>query len=133
MSSDALKVLVVEDLKAAQLVAYSIFKTLGCYVSVASTAMRGFETLMSQHFDIIFLDIQLPDINGFNFAERLRSLERKSHTPLIAVTANSSEGFAEETKRYGFNDYLLKPLTLESVRHILFKNLPPDKQNFKTS
>lgn len=133
MGNEKVKVLLIEDLKAAQLAAYSILRSLGCHVSVASNGLNAFQQLMDHHFDMIFLDIQLPDINGFSFVEMVRDLERKSRMPIIAVTAHSAEDFAREAKRHGFDDSLIKPLTLESVRHTLFKYLPPNKRSFESS
>lgn len=132
MAKKTVRVLVIEDLKLAQLAAYTILSELGYEVSIASNGVNAFQQIMEQQFDIIFIDIQLPDVDGFNIAEILRTLERKSRTPLIAVTANSNEQLPFDTKRHGFDDFMLKPLTVETVRYMLFKHLPPSKRNSET-
>jgi CheY-like chemotaxis protein len=102
-----IKVLLVEDLRLAQLIAYRIFIELGCTVHMASDGSHAFQKIMSEEFDIIFIDIQLPDVDGFNVAETFRQLQRKKRTPLIAVTANFNEDLAFKSKRSGFDDFIL--------------------------
>jgi CheY-like chemotaxis protein len=123
MTSNEITVLIVEDLKIAQLAALSLFKKFNCKVHIAGSASKAFEQIFTRHFDIIFIDIQLPDIDGFEIAQTLRIIQRRTRIPLIAVTANSSPNLAAKSNTFGFDDYMLKPLTVEAIRHILYKHL----------
>jgi CheY-like chemotaxis protein len=122
--ANEIKVLLVEDLKIVQLVAYHIFTQLDCNLHLASDGSDAFQKIMSKEFDIIFIDIQLPDVDGFNIAETFRQLQRKKRTPLIAVTANFNEDFVFKSKQSGFDDFIIKPLSKESVRYMFYKHLP---------
>ena len=124
MVSNKVRTLVIEDLEIAQVVAENLLEELNSEVNIASSASQAFEQLFSNHFDIIFIDINLPDLDGFEIASTIRMMQRSSkRIPLIAVTANSSEDLEAKTKRSGFDDFLIKPLTLEAVRHVMFKHL----------
>lgn len=117
-------ILVIEDLKIAQVIAAEIFRKLDCEATVVATGAEALNKIIVERFDMIFMDIELPDINGFEVTTTIRSLERKSkHVPIIAVTANFFENFETRCKTTGFDDYLLKPLTLEAVRHMMVKHL----------
>ncbi len=124
MVSNKVRTLVIEDLEIAQVAAENLLEELNSEVNIASSASQAFEQLFSNHFDIIFIDINLPDLDGFEIASTIRMMQRSSkRIPLIAVTANSSEDLEAKTKRSGFDDFLIKPLTLEAVRHVMFKHL----------
>lgn len=123
-----LKILVIEDLKIAQLTAVNIFKKLHCDPTVAPTGASALDLLIFDQFDMVFLDIELPDMNGFEITKTIRNMERKKkHLPIVAVTANYFENFATKCKASGFDDYMLKPLTMESVRHMLSKHVSKQK------
>ena len=111
-------------MEIAQVVAENLLEELNSEVNIASSASQAFEQLFSNHFDIIFIDINLPDLDGFEIASTIRMMQRSNkRIPLIAVTANFSEDLEAKTKRSGFDDFLIKPLTLEAVRHVMFKHL----------
>jgi CheY-like chemotaxis protein len=123
MIKGQIKVLLVEDLRIAQLAAYSLFKQLGCYIHIVSDGTRACQQIMREDFDILFIDIQLPDVDGFNLAETFRHLQRRKRIPLIAVTANFNEMLEYQSKSAGFDDFMIKPLSIESVRYMLSKHL----------
>jgi CheY-like chemotaxis protein len=117
-------ILIIEDLKIAQAIAKEIFTTLECETTVVTTGAEALNKIIIERFDMIFMDIQLPDMNGFEITTTIRSLERNNtHVPIIAVTANFFENFDTRCKNTGFDDYLLKPLSLEAVRHMMLKHL----------
>lgn len=119
---DKASILIVEDLHQAQLAAQEIFDQIDCNLTIVATGAEALDELIMDNFDIIFMDIELPDINGFELTATIRSLERTSkRLPIIAVTAKSFENLAEKCQEKGFNDCLLKPLTLDNVRHMMEK------------
>jgi CheY-like chemotaxis protein len=126
MKKPAINVLMVEDLHLAQIVAIRIFESLNCQVHIVSSAAKALEQLLIFHYDIIFIDIQLPDINGLTLAQTMRSLERRgTHMPLIAVTAYKRDDIEESAKNAGFDDFVFKPLTVDVVQSLFKKHLPP--------
>ncbi len=117
-------VLMIEDLKIAQVAAFNLFKKMDYQVHIVTNGVKALEQVLIKHYDIIFIDLQLPDINGFELAKTIRNIERRSpRVPLIAVTANSNKKLKLESQDAGFDDYLLKPLTTESLRYVMYKHL----------
>ncbi len=120
----------IEDLKIAQIAAINLFAKLSCSIQVVANAAAALEKILLSRYDIIFIDIQLPDINGFELAQTIRNIEKRwTRLPLIAVTANFTEELENKSKNSGFDDFMIKPLTLENVRHILSKHLDKSRSN----
>jgi two-component system, OmpR family, aerobic respiration control sensor histidine kinase ArcB len=117
-------VLIIEDLQMAQKMAVNIFTQLDCYITVVPNGAGALDLIINHQFDIVFLDIELPDINGFDITATVRSLESLNrHIPIVAVTANYFENFEIKCQSAGFNDFMMKPLTVDAVRHMLEKYL----------
>ena len=83
----------------------------------ARTGLQGLSIAESQDIDLILLDINLPDIDGYEVARRLRSSTKTSidHTPIIAVTANALKGDAQKTLDAGCDMYLSKPINIQEL------------------
>jgi CheY-like chemotaxis protein len=119
-----IKILMIEDVQIAQVAAFNLFKKLNYDVHIVTNGVKALEQVLLKHYDIIFVDLQLPDMNGFELAKTIRNIERRTpRVPMIAVTANSEQELKSKSKNAGFDDYLLKPLTIEAIRHIMFKHL----------
>ena len=94
----------------------------------AKTGSQGIHIAESQNVDMILLDINLPDIDGYEVARRLRASTKPSlaHTPIIAVTANAMKGDAQRALEAGCNLYLSKPINIheliEKVKGLVYKN-----------
>lgn len=130
LSQPAVKALMIEDLQMAQKVASRIFAKLNCQLDVVGLATKALEKIVISHYDIIFIDIQLPDINGLDLAQTLRLAELKdTHIPIIIVTSNPTEELRKHAKSIGCDDFMQKPLTLNSVRDIFLKYIAKNKQN----
>ncbi len=85
----------------------------------APTAEQGIDIARTSPLDLILLDINLPDMNGFEVLNVLKNIESQSDTPIIAVTANAMPADVERGKNAGFTDYLSKPLDLARFQAIL--------------
>lgn len=121
---ERVNVLVVEDLELAQVAANDIFAELDCEPTIVDTGAEALDEVIAENYDIIFMDIQLPDMNGFELTATIRLLERNNRRlPIVAVTANYLENMAQRCKEAGFDDFILKPLTVDAVRHMLEKHL----------
>lgn len=127
-TAKSIHVLMIEDMQIAQMVAIKLFEQLNCKLKVVSTATQGFEEILQGDYDIIFIDIQLPNIDGLSLAKVIREIEIQSKPiSVIAVTAHFSDEIAMKAKDAGCDDFLEKPLNLESVREVLLKHLPKTK------
>ena len=81
----------------------------------AKTGSQGIHIAENQEIDVILLDINLPDIDGYEVVRRLRNSEKKnfSNVPIIAVTANAMKGDAIKVLAAGFDYYISKPINIE--------------------
>lgn len=116
------KALMVEDLQISQLVARQLFARLNCHLDMVQLASRGIEKLSLSAYDIIFIDIQLPDINGLDFVSAVRQAESKGkRIPIIAITSTATEEVKVKAKEVGCDDFIKKPLTFDRLKEILLK------------
>jgi len=83
----------------------------------ARNGKQGLSLAESQNLDLILLDINLPDIDGYEVARRLRASSRNSlaHTPIIAITANALKGDAQKALQAGCDFYLTKPINIQEL------------------
>lgn len=83
----------------------------------AKTGLLGLLIAESQDLDLILLDINLPDIDGYEVARRLRASSRVSlaHTPIIALTANAMKGDAQKALQAGCDFYMTKPINIQEL------------------
>ncbi|MFK7795696.1 MAG: EAL domain-containing protein [Gammaproteobacteria bacterium] len=118
-------VLVAEDNTANQQVAIGMLERLGCSVIVAGNGMDAINLLERNRFDVIFMDCNMPEMDGYEATRRIRVIEgAKSGIPIIAMTANVQEGDRQKCLQVGMDDYLSKPLKLDRIRAKLEKWLP---------
>lgn len=126
-----IKLLLVEDHIIAQTVASMILTSLGCQVQLAidgETAIQMFQANPS--YDCIFMDLGLPGISGLDATRYIRNLEINANkinaapVPIVALTANYDSASSVICLNAGMNDFLLKPLSKETARHILNKFFP---------
>jgi PAS domain S-box-containing protein len=108
---NGISVLLVEDNIINQKVGVKIMEKKGIHVSVAENGRRAVEILEKKHFDLILMDLQMPEMNGFEATQQIRSKMGPdlAHTPIIAITAAALQGEYEKCMAAGMNDYLLKP------------------------
>ncbi len=114
-----MRALVVEDNPLNMELMEAILISQGCGIIKASTAEEAELFLAGEHPDIIFLDIQLPGIDGMTLASRIRSRVQFARTPLVAVTAHVMPGDAEKIREVGFDYYLPKPVQISELVRLL--------------
>lgn len=113
--------LVVEDNQVNQKVLRGILKKLGCEVATADNGKQAIETMRDQSFDVIFMDCQMPVMDGFEATKRIRQSNTSNSTvPIIAVTANVLSSDRERCLKAGMNDYIKKPVKLAQIKDALF-------------
>lgn len=109
-----LNILLVEDIQLNVMVAKALLEKLGQNVSVAMTGEDALEQVRSHHYDLILLDIQLPDMNGFDVAATLREEGLISNTRVVALTANVIKT-RKEYMDHGMDDVIAKPIKKSRV------------------
>jgi CheY-like chemotaxis protein len=106
------RVLLAEDNATNQKVATLMLSALGCQVELAPSGRHAVEAWRASAFDLILMDCQMPDMDGFEATRTIRSGERAgARTPIVAVTANAMAGDRERCLAAGMDDYVTKPLT----------------------
>lgn len=120
-----LHVLVVEDNQVNQLVATHILEKLGHTWVTASSGPEALLALASESFDLVLMDIQMPEMDGLEATRRIREHERSKggHLPIIALTAYAIRGDRERFLRGGLDGYVPKPVRanalVEAIREVL--------------
>ncbi len=120
-SAAALQVLLVEDNAVNRRVATGVLRKLMCDVTEAEHGQQALELLAVRSFDLIFMDVQMPVMDGFQATQRIRSDRRWSGLPIIAMTAHAMKGDRERCLAAGMSDYLSKPIRTEEVRSMIEK------------
>ncbi len=105
-----LNVLLVEDNKINQLVASEILKEIGIKVTIASTGVMALKFLEKNKFDIVLMDIQMPEMDGYTATGEIRNRLKLKDLPIIAMTAHAMIGDMEKCINAGMNDYIPKPI-----------------------
>ena len=115
-------VLVAEDNLINQKLILNVLNRLGVEVSIANNGQEALEHRMKNEYDMIFMDIQMPVMGGMEATGNILSYERhnnKTHTPIVALTANAVAGDREKYIGAGMDSYLSKPIELEKLNILL--------------
>ncbi len=115
------RVLLVEDNSLIQKGATNTLNKLNCYVDIAANGTQALEMARIHQFDLILLDIGLPDYDGFWVATQIRQLAEHQFTPIIALTGHIDEQYRQECIDVGMNDFISKPLTLTNCKVALLR------------
>lgn len=107
-SSTAQSVLLVDDSAFFRNMLAPVLKAAGYKVRTAPNAQEGLAALRSQSFDVVLTDIEMPDMNGFEFAESIRADNNFGQMPIIALSAMVSPAAIERGRQAGFHDYVAK-------------------------
>jgi CheY-like chemotaxis protein len=119
-ASRAARILVAEDNVVSQQVAVGLLKKLGCRVEVVSDGRQAVETALDSPFDLVFMDCQMPAMDGYQATTEIRQREGPPrHTVIIAMTANAMQGDRGKCLAAGMDDYVAKPVTAESLATVL--------------
>ena len=115
-----LKLLVAEDNLINQKLILHILNRLGYTPDMAGNGLEALEAVQKYCYDIILMDVQMPEMDGLEATEIIRKQNIKQPV-IIALTANTMQGDQEECLRAGMNDYISKPLKLEKLVTLLEK------------
>ena len=114
-----LKILVVDDNLINQRVAQTIFKHLGYEIDIASNGVEAVGMSSKESYDIIFMDIFMPEMDGFIASTKIRKIN--ALIPIIAMSAADDKATIDEALSSGMNDFIFKPVKVEVVKQILIK------------
>jgi PAS domain S-box-containing protein len=103
------KILVVEDMELNQLLMKTLLDDFGFECDITANGKLAIEKLKTKTYDIILMDLQMPEMNGFEATEYIRK-KMKSEIPIIALTADVTSADVEKCKEVGMNDYIAKPV-----------------------
>jgi diguanylate cyclase (GGDEF)-like protein len=115
------RVLVVEDNRTNQMVAAGMLNINGCQCEFAGNGREAVEAAKSRRFDLILMDCNMPEMDGYEATAHIRNFEEPlaRRTPIVAMTANTQAGDADKCLAAGMDDYLAKPITLVELRQRL--------------
>jgi CheY-like chemotaxis protein len=111
MAHFSARVLVAEDNLVNQAVAVGMLQSLGCEVDVVRNGKEVLDALIRSSYDIVFMDCQMPEMDGFEATARIREMDGAgNHRAIIAMTANALMGDKEKCLEAGMDDYIPKPI-----------------------
>ncbi len=122
-----LHILVAEDSPMNQRLAVGLLEKKGHQVVVAHNGRQAIDEFQHGHFDLVLMDVQMPEMDGFEATEAIRSLESGSHTPIIAMTAHALKGDRERCLAVGMDDYLSKPIRSKKLYEMIARYVPHPK------
>jgi CheY-like chemotaxis protein len=110
-----MQVLLAEDNLVNQKVAAAMLVRLGYRVDVVETGLQAIDAVCAGDYDVVLMDIQMPELDGLEATKRIRSMPKLKQPIVIALTANAMQADRESCLSAGMNDFLPKPITLESL------------------
>jgi CheY-like chemotaxis protein len=122
---NAYSILLVEDVEINQLLASRIIQSWGGSVDIAPNGKIAVEMVMKKMYDLVLMDIQMPEMDGLEATRRIRSLHdsKKASVPIVALTANVLKGDGDRYLAAGMNNYLSKPYDESKLFQIISLNL----------
>jgi two-component system sensor histidine kinase/response regulator len=116
-TSRPIEILLVEDNPVNQRLALEILSRRGHRVTVADNGLQALERLTGRTFDVVLMDVQMPEMNGLEATRAIRDIECGTgrHVPIVAMTAHAMSGDRERCLEAGMDDYLTKPIRAEAL------------------
>ncbi|HVD99426.1 MAG TPA: PAS domain S-box protein [Cytophagaceae bacterium] len=123
------KILLVDDNHVNQLVASEILKKSGCTVETANNGLEAIEKVRNNTYDLIFMDIQMPQMDGTEATREIKKLGIPNLPPIIAMTAYAMEEDREKFLSAGMDDYIAKPIKSEVLINKIAEKLNLDDKS----
>jgi CheY-like chemotaxis protein/HPt (histidine-containing phosphotransfer) domain-containing protein len=120
------RILVAEDHVINQLVAVGLLERLGYRAEVVSNGREAVEAVARTRYDLVLMDCQMPEMDGFEATRAIRAQEDGRRIPILALTADATDQVREHCHEAGMDDYLSKPVDRKLLRAALLRWLPPD-------
>jgi two-component system sensor histidine kinase/response regulator len=121
-----LRILLAEDNKVNQLLAVRLLEKRGHKVTVTANGKEALAALERDSFDLVFMDVQMPEMDGLEATAAIRKKEiaSENHLPVIAMTAHAMVGDRERCLEAGMDDYITKPIRLDELDNLLQRFSP---------
>jgi len=119
--SRRIRILVAEDSPVNQKVAAGILQKMGHTVVLANNGVEALNKWRQERFDLILMDVQMPELDGFGSTQEIRREERErgEHTPIVAMTAHALAEDRERCLAAGMDDYLSKPISRKALEQVI--------------
>ena len=117
-------VLLVEDNDINQEIAVELLTGVGLTVAVAANGVEALARLAQERFDLVLMDLQLPEMDGYEATRRIRLQDAHRDLPIVAMTAHAMSGDRERCLRAGMNDHLVKPIDIAALHRALVRWIP---------
>jgi CheY-like chemotaxis protein len=115
-----LRILLAEDNSVNQMVMLKMLNKLGYHADVAANGIDVLRSLELQPYDLILMDVQMPEMDGFEAARAIRKLRTSADQPkIIAITAYALKGDREKCLDAGMDDYISKPVKMKELKAVL--------------
>jgi len=124
--TDALNILVAEDTLFNQKFIRRLLDRWGHEITIVDNGRVAIDAITQKRFDIILMDVQMPEMDGFEATEKIRDMEKESgrHVPIIAMTAHAMKGDRERCIEAGMDDYVPKPISSEALQNAINALVP---------
>ncbi len=121
--AEKIKILVVEDHFINQELMKEMLDRLNCTVDTAENGKEALDRVENNHYDVIFMDLQMPEMDGLEATQQIRKIQQRKQikTPIIALTANAMQGDQKKCLDAGMDDYLSKPFEMKDIEKLLNK------------
>ena len=120
------KILLAEDNRINQRVAQRLLEKRGHTVVLAESGTEALKAWQKQSFDLILMDVQMPEMDGFEATAKIRNQEKPgNHIPIIAMTAHALVGDRERCLAAGMDDYVSKPINSTDLFAAIDRTMPP--------
>jgi CheY-like chemotaxis protein len=131
----SLRILVVEDNLVNQRLATRLLEKRGYHVAVAGNGQQALLALEKERFDLILMDMQMPEMDGFEATAEIRKREKANdrRLPIVALTAHAMKGDREKCLAAGMDGYLSKPIRPQELDAVLHRYLEPPRGTTPTS
>ncbi len=124
---ESMKVLLVEDVEMnALLMEAMLDKLFNVHIDVARDGLEAVEKVAGNSYDIIFMDIQMPNMDGITATQKIR--EKGAKIPIVALTADAFSDSIELAMKAGMDDYITKPIDKDHIERVLFKYAPEQEK-----
>ncbi|MEA2084194.1 MAG: response regulator [Thermodesulfobacteriota bacterium] len=125
MKRTPLNILLAEDDYVNRTLAILLIENLGWEVTAVENGKDALTALKTGRFDLVLMDVQMPEMNGFEATMAIREKEKETgeHIPIIALTAHAIKGDKEQCLNAGMDDYIRKPIEFKEFRSTILKTV----------
>jgi len=122
------RILLAEDNEINQQVATELLENAELWVTVANNGHEAIQYVNENEFDVILMDINMPEMDGFSATQKIREIEAFAKIPIIAMTAHAISGYRDKCLQAGMNDYISKPINDVELFNMLIKWIEPGER-----